>query len=129
MRAFIQRGAVPVLLGAALAIGASACNGHTAASQHSVTASQSAVARADAKALAAKCIPAGATAQIKLADSLKSKTGRTAFAQTCGVPPAHKQAFEAAVLNAAEAGHLSTKAGRSTFFSVTLPKIVEENQG
>ena len=126
----IRRGLAPVVLGAGLAVGVMACQGHTAAiQQHQVTTQQSQMAKADAKALAAKCIPAGATSQIQVADSLKSKSGRTAFADKCGVPPQNKKAFEAAVLSAAEAGHLSTHAGRTAFFSVTLPKIIEENQG
>jgi hypothetical protein len=129
MNKLIQRAAMPVVLGAALGAGVMGCNSHTAASSHHVSASQSQMAKTDAKALAAKCLPNGATAQLQVADSLKSASGRTAFADKCGVPPQNKKAFEAAVLNAAEAGHLSTHAGRSTFFSVTLPKIIEENQG
>lgn len=100
-------------------------------STHSVkiTPSQSAAAHAAASALRAKCIPASAVKQIELARSLKTAAGRTAFEAACGVPPANKAQFEQDVLTAAEAGHLTTKAGRTTFFSVTLPKIVEENQG
>lgn len=126
----IRRGLAPVVLGAGLAVGVMACNGHTATQQHYVPIPVSSQqAKADAKALAAKCLPNGATAQIQVANSLKSKSGRTAFADKCGVPPQNKKAFEAAVLNAAEAGHLTTHAGRTVFFSTTLPKIIEENQG
>jgi hypothetical protein len=126
----VRRGLAPVLVGAGLACGLMACQGHGAAiQQHQITAQQSQMAKADTKALAAKCIPTGATQQIQVADSLKSKSGRTAFADKCGVPPQNKKQFEAAVLSAAEAGHLTTHAGRTTFFSVTLPKIIEENQG
>lgn len=123
----IRHGLAPVILGLAVGAGVMGCNSHTAASH--VSASQSQVAKSDAKALLAKCLPTGATAQLQVADSLKSKAGRTAFAAKCGVPPQNKKAFEAAVLSAAESGHLTTKAGRTTFFSVTLPKIIEENQG
>jgi predicted membrane-bound mannosyltransferase len=119
----------PIILGAAVGLSAMACQGHTTAANHSVTASQSAMAKADVKALAAKCIPTGATQQLEVASSLKTSSGRTAFMNKCGVPKAHKQAFEASLLSAAESGHLATKAGRTTFFSVTLPKIIEENQG
>jgi hypothetical protein len=130
MLSIIRHGLAPVILGLAVGAGVIACNGTTASiAPHSISASQSAMARANAKALAAKCIPATGIAQIQLADSLKAKAGRTAFAAKCGVPPQNKQAFEAAVLTAAEHGKLSTHAGRTVFFSVTLPRIIEENQG
>src|SRR5580693_3990806 len=118
MRNLIRQAAAPVLIGAAVAAGAIACQGHPATQQH-ITVQQSQMAKADAKALTAKCIPASATDQLKLASSLKTKAGRTAFEATCGIPPAHKQAFEAQLLNSLEQGHLSTSTGRATFFSVT----------
>lgn len=123
---------VPALAGAGLVIAvATGCHGNPSAAQlkPTINASESAAAHAAARALAVKCIPASSVKQIELAKSLKTTAGRTAFEAQCGVPPAHKAAFEQDVLTAAEAGHLTTKAGRATFFSVTLPKIVEENQG
>lgn len=115
-------------LGSAVA-GCHSGGGTGSTSLPSVNASESAAAHAAASALAAKCIPASPVAQIELVTSLKTTAGRVAFEATCGIPPAHKAAFEADLLGAAEAGHLTTKTGRTTFFSVTLPKIVEENQG
>lgn len=127
MLTLLKRAAMPLAISAAIGAGVMGCNSHTSASH--VSASQSQVAKSDAKALLAKCIPTGATQQLQVASSLKSKAGRSVFAGKCGVPPQNKKAFEAAVLTAAESGHLTTKAGRTKFFSVTLPKIIEENQG
>lgn len=117
----------PLVIGIGVAVSVIACQPSHNTAQH-VTASQSAVAKSDAKALA-KCLPTGAVQQIQLAHSLTTHSGREALTAKCGVPPQKKQAFEAQVLAAAEAGHLTTHAGRTAFFSVTLPHIVEANQG
>jgi hypothetical protein len=116
---------VAAVLGAGIALGAAACG---PATSHHVSAAQSAQAKKDAKALA-KCLPSGATQQIQLAHSLGTHSGRAALAAKCGVSPAHKAAFEAEALTAAEHGHLTTKAGRAAYFEVTLPGIIERNQG
>jgi hypothetical protein len=106
-----------------------ACHGGSgySAGQHSLTASQSAQAKNDAKALA-KCLPQSPATQISLAHSLTTKAGRVALEGKCGIAPQDKARFEAQVLSAAETGHLSNKADRYTFFAVTLPRIIEENQ-
>jgi hypothetical protein len=114
------------LAGIGIAIGAVACGpSHTTA--YKVNASQSAQAKSDAKSLA-ECLPQNSLAQLKLIKSLDTKTGRDALVAMCGIAPQKKQAFEASVLSAAESGHLTTGAGRNTFFTVTLPQLVKENQ-
>jgi hypothetical protein len=122
----LRHAVAPLIIGAAVAAGAAACS--PSHSTH-VSASQSAAAKADAKALTAKCIPQSAGAQIELAHSLATQAGRAKLEATCGIAPSHKAAFEADVLSAAESGRLTSHSGRATFFAVTLPKIVEENQG
>jgi hypothetical protein len=122
----LRHAVAPLLIGAAVAAGAVACS--PSHSTH-VSASQSAAAKADAKALSAKCIPVSTVAQIKLAHSLTTKPGRAKLEATCGIAPNRKSAFEASVLSAAETGHLTTAQGRTEFFGVTLPKLIEENQG
>lgn len=119
---------VPLLLGVGVAVSVIACSPHNAASQHHVSASQSALAKGDAKALA-KCLPTGATQQIELAHSLTTHSGREALTAKCGIPASKKSSFESGVLSAAESGHLTSKAGRTTFFEVTLPSLIEANQG
>jgi hypothetical protein len=127
------RSAAAAIVAAAAVTGLAACGssyGSGSSSYQQLTPQERALASADAKALAAKCIPTSAAAQIKLAASLKSRPGRVALEDKCGVPPANKAAFEADVLSAVEHGHLTKGASyRKVFFTVTLPKIVEENQG
>jgi hypothetical protein len=112
------------LAGLGIAIGAVACAPHTTAK---VSASQSTAAKADAKSLA-QCLPQNSLAQLKLIKSLDTTSGRAQLVAMCGIAPQKKQAFEAATLSAAESGHLTTSAGRNTFFGVTLPQLVKENQ-
>ena len=123
---------VGILAGIALVVGIVACGpaktGSLGPNVPKVNASQSAVARSDAKALA-RCLPTGATQQIELAHSLTTHSGREALTAKCGIPPQNKQRFESQVLAAAESGHLTTHAGRTQFFSVTLAQIIEANQG
>lgn len=122
----MKRIIVGLLAGIALIVGIAACT--PAKTTVHVNASESAAAKSNAAALA-KCLPQSPLAQIQMAQSLTTHSGRETLEDKCGIPPAHKQAFEASVLSAAESGHLTTSAGRTAFFSVTLPKIVEENQG
>jgi hypothetical protein len=114
------------LAGLGIAVGAVACGPHYSTT-YKVPASQSAAAKADAKSLA-ECLPQNSLAQLKLIKSLDTKSGRAQLVAMCGIAPDKKQAFEASVLSAAESGHLTTSAGRSTFFTVTLPQLVKENQ-
>jgi hypothetical protein len=93
----------------------------------SVSASTSAAAKGDAKALS-KCLPQTPVAQLTLAKSLTSTAGRTKLADSCGIPPQRRAAFEEALLAAGENGHLTTHAGRVTFFEVTVPHLIEVNQ-
>jgi hypothetical protein len=117
----------PLLIGVGVAVSVIACSPTHTTPVH-VSASQSAQAKGDAQALA-KCLPTGATQQIELAHSLTTQSGRDALVAKCGVPPQHRAAFEAAVLSAGENGHLTTHNGRAAFFAVTLPHIIEVNQG
>jgi hypothetical protein len=111
--------------GIAVAVSAVACSPHNSGVK--VSASQSTAAKADAKSLA-ECLPQSSLAQLKLIKSLDSKSGRDQLVAMCGIAPDKKQAFEASVLSAAESGHLTSSAGRNTFFTVTLPQLIKENQ-
>jgi hypothetical protein len=114
------------IAGLGIVIGAAACGpAHTTA--YKVNASQSAQAKSDAKSLA-ECLPQNSLAQLQLIKSLDTAKGRDQLVAMCGIAPNKKQAFEAAVLSAAESGHLTTSAGRNTFVTVTLPQLVKENQ-
>ena len=113
------------LAGIGIAISAVACSPHNSAVK--VSASQSTAAKADAKSLA-QCLPQNSLDQLKLIKSLDTTGGRAQLITMCGIAPDKKQAFEADVLSAAESGHLTTSSGRSTFFTVTLPQLVKENQ-
>ena len=117
----------PILIGVGVAVSVIACSPTHSTPQVHVNASQSAVAKSDAKALA-KCLPTGATQQIEVAHSLTTHSGREALAGKCGIPASRKAAFEAQLLAAGENGHLTTHAGRTTFFEVTVPHIIELNQ-
>jgi hypothetical protein len=98
----------------------------SAASVH-VNASTSAQARSDAKALG-KCLPQSPAGQLALAHSLTTQAGRQKLADTCGIPPQRRAAFEEQLLAAGENGHLTTHAGRAVFFGQTVPHIIEVNQ-
>lgn len=124
----LRHALAPILIGAGAAVAVVACSPAHSGATH-VSASQSAAAKADAKALMAKCVPASAVSQIKLAHSLTTSSGRAALEAKCGIPASKKSAFESSALSAAENGHLNTAQGRTVFFSVTLPKLVEADQG
>jgi hypothetical protein len=124
----LRHALAPILIGAGAAVAVVACSPAHSGATH-VSASQSTVAKADARALAAKCIPSSAVDQIKLAHSLTTSAGRSALEAKCGIAQNRKSAFESSALSAAETGHLNTAQGRATYFGVTLPKLVEEDQG
>jgi hypothetical protein len=113
------------LAGLGIAVSAVACSPHNSGVK--VSASQSQAAKSDAKSLA-QCLPQNSLAQLKLIKSLDTAKGRDQLVAMCGIAPDKKQAFEAATLSAAESGHLTTSAGRNTFFTVTLPQLIKENQ-
>lgn len=93
----------------------------------SASASTSAAAKGDAKQLA-KCLPSSPVAQLTLAKSLTTPGGRATLSEKCGIPPQRRAAFEEALLAAGENGHLTTHAGRVTYFEVTVPHLIEVNQ-
>ena len=124
----LRNAIAPLVIGVGVAVSVIACQPSHTTAQHHVTASQSAQAKADAKALT-RCLPTGAVQQIQVAHSLTTHSGREALTNKCGIPASKKSSFEASVLSAAETGHLTTKAGRTTFFTVTLPSLIEANQG
>ena len=119
----LRSAALPIILGAsaALIVGCGPGKSH-------VTGAEKAQGKAVAEQVIAKCMPSGVTQQIELAHSLDTKAGRTALETKCGITPAHKQAFEEQALAAAEKGHLTSKAGRTQYFTYTLPAIIERNQ-
>jgi hypothetical protein len=120
----LRSAVVPIILGAGLALGVAACGpAHTS----HVTGAEKAQGKTDAKNLT-KCLPKGALAQLKLAKSLETATGRKGLIIACGIPPQNKEKFEAEALQGAESGHLTTKAGRAQYFEVTLPGVIERNQ-
>ena len=103
-----------------------ACGKTTSTTVH-VNASTSAVAKGDTRQLA-KCLPQTPAGQLALAHSLTTPAGRAALSDKCGIPPQRRAAFEQALLAAGENGHLTTHAGRVTFFEVTVPHLIEVNQ-
>lgn len=66
--------------------------------------------------------------QLAFAKTLRTHAGRVAAEDKLKIPAANRAGFEAALLGDVEHGHLLTKAGRATFFQVTLPKQVEQYQ-
>ena len=44
------------------------------------------------------------------------------------IPPQNRTAFDDALLNAVLHGHLSTKTGRETLVTVTVPALIEKYQ-
>lgn len=124
----LRHGIAVSLVGAA-AFGVALAGCHSASS---VKADASGTAAAQAKqslsAIAAKCGTSTASGQLAAARDMKSKSGRAALMAKCGVPPANRSALETKALSAAETAHLTTKAGRTTYFTVTLPKLVQEEQ-
>jgi predicted alpha/beta hydrolase family esterase len=66
--------------------------------------------------------------QIAFGKAMLVKANRQALAQKLAIPAQNKSAFQAAVLGAAEHGHLSTHQGRVTFFDVTFPNLVKQYQ-
>lgn len=91
-----------------------------------------------AKKLVAKCIPGTPVQQLHTLHLLfASKTGKNAQAgeQTrarifgcLGIPADQRANFENDALTRAEHGHLTTTAGRKTYFEVTLPQLVATYQ-
>lgn len=126
MKTLIRSAAIPLALGVGLAFAGTACT--PSHQQHPIPAAERSQASSILKQLTAKCIPGSAVAQVRLAQSLATKGGRQALITRCGIPPQHKAAFEAEVLSAVEHGHLTTKGGRTEFFSVTLPAIIVKEQ-
>lgn len=120
LKHYIPLGLIALVLVIGLAL--SACS-----PKHQPNAADKAQAKSDLKAFS-KCLPASAVGQLELVKSLGSKAGRTALVAKCGIPPNKRQATEAEILSAAEHGHLTTRAGRHTFTTITLPGILERNQ-
>lgn len=118
-----------------LLVGAAACSPtHHAATTPQAKASVSALASvpgADAQAMLIRAgVPVNGTPaqQIAFGKSMLTKSGRDNLVKKLEIPQANKDAFEAAVLGAAEHDHLSTHAGRVTFFDTTLPNLVNQYQ-
>ena len=59
---------------------------------------------------------------------LTGKPGRDAFGRCLEIPPAKRPAFSACLTTAAEADHLVSRAGRSEFTEVSVPKCAEANR-
>ena len=119
----IRQCALTVITAGAIALTASACNSHQPSSVH-VNPS----AKAHAEKILSKCIPSDPMGQISLAKSLATTSGRSALVAKCGIPQSNRADAEAKILGAAEHGHLTTKNGRTQFFTVTLPTIIEQEQ-
>lgn len=80
------------------------------------------------EAITAKCGTGSAAGQIAAVKDLRTKAGRARLWAKCGVPAAKRSAVQTQALDAAEHAHLTTHAGRVTYFEVTLPAIIERNQ-
>lgn len=73
-------------------------------------------------------IPSSSLGQIEYAHNLLTPAGRHAVEIKAGIPAKNRQAFEAAVLGAAESGHLGNAGNRTTFLEVTLPALALKYQ-
>jgi hypothetical protein len=94
------------------------------------TGSAAAAAKANLAVISAKCGTTTATGQIAAAKDMTSKGGRAALFVKCGVPKAKRPVVEEQALDAFEKAHMVAggHAARVTYFTVTLPKIIEANQ-
>lgn len=118
-----------------LLVGAAAChssNGALSAPQAKASVSALAsVPGADAQAILIRAgVPVNGSPaqQIAFGKAMLTKSGRDNLVKKLEIPPANKDAFEAAVLGAAEHSHLATHTGRVTFFDTTLPNLVNQYQ-
>jgi hypothetical protein len=127
---------VAALAGLALAgmVVVSGCHASSspAASKVSAEATSSAVAAAEANlaAISAKCGTTTAAGQIAALKDMGSHAGRQALWAKCGVPADKRATVEAQALDAFEKAHMVSGGhpARVTYFTVTLPKIIEANQ-
>jgi hypothetical protein len=94
------------------------------------TSSEAAAAKANLAVISGKCGTTTAAGQIAAVKDMGSHAGRQALLAKCGVPKAKMQPVETQALAAAESGHLVSggHAARVTYFTVTLPKIIEAAQ-
>jgi hypothetical protein len=126
----ILAGAAVIAIAAVTVAGCNPNTTNTGKAKIAASSTAAAQAKTDLKQIVAKCGTATATGQIAAAKDLKSKAGRATLWTKCGVPAAKRPAVESQALSALEAGHLVTggHAARVTYFTVTLPKIIQENQ-
>lgn len=87
-----------------------------------------AAAKANYEAIAVRCGLNTASGQIAAAKAVKAAGSLKPLLLKCGVPEEKVPDAETKILNAAEHAHLLTKDGRKTFFGVTFPKIVAQEQ-
>lgn len=94
------------------------------------TSTAAAQAKANLKVISAKCGTVSAAGQLAAAKDMTSHAGREALFTKCGIPASKRSAVETQALAAAEKAHLVSggHTARVTYFTVTLPKIVEANQ-
>jgi hypothetical protein len=112
----------------AMTVVLAACGpGHSAALH--ADASSSAVKNSAQTTTQLLGVPSNPVGQVAYAHQLLTHNGRVAIENKVGIPPKNRSAFEAAVLGAAEKGHLTNKGDRTTFLEVTLPKLVKQYQG
>jgi len=73
-------------------------------------------------------VPNNPVGQVAYIHQLLTHNGRVAIENKVGIPPRNRDAFEAAVLGAAEKTNLTNKGNRTTFLEVTLPALVKQYQ-
>jgi hypothetical protein len=94
------------------------------------TSTAAAAAKANLAVISGKCGTTTAAGQLAAAKDMTSKTGRAALFAKCGVPKAKRPVVEEQALAAFEKAHMVSGGhpARVTYFTVTLPKIIEANQ-
>lgn len=111
----------------ALTVGLAACSPAKSSALHA-DASSSAVKNSTQTVGQLLGVPSNAVGQVAYVHQLLTHNGRVAIENKVGIPPKNRSAFEAAVLGAAEKGHLTSKGDRTTFLEVTLPALVKQYQ-
>jgi hypothetical protein len=123
--------AAGLLAVAVAAIALAACGGKTGSGVPavpttfgpSVSAAASA-AKADLGVISKNCGTATAAGQVAAAKDVLTSDGRAKLMAKCGIPEDQRKALGTQLLAAAEKAHLTTHAGRVTYFEVTMPGMI-----
>jgi hypothetical protein len=126
----ILSGAAVVVIAAAVVAGCRPSTTDTGQAKIAASSTAAAQVKTDLKQITAKCGTSSAAGQIAAVKDMKSKAGRATLWTRCGVPAAKRSAVESQALTALEAAHLVSGGhpARVTYFTVTLPGIIQRNQ-